>query len=66
MAWITNDQTYTDVVAEIERQRDRGAALVAAALLEEHLLLAIRSALTRHESVEQKMFQGRTLSKFFG
>jgi hypothetical protein len=47
-----------EVVAEIERQRDRGAAPVAAALLEEHLLLAIRSALTRHESVEQKMFKG--------
>jgi hypothetical protein len=59
MVWLTaGGQGYPDVVAEIERQPDRGAALVAAALLEEQLLHTIKSALTRHESVEHKMFQG--------
>lgn len=43
---------------EIPKQRDRGAAIVATSILEEHLFEAIRSKLEGHDQVAKTMFGG--------
>jgi hypothetical protein len=57
--WMTlSDERYNRATKDIKRQRDRGAAIIAAALLEDHLVAAIKARLERHPIVENKMFNG--------
>ncbi|WBL75632.1 hypothetical protein I3J27_21605 [Bradyrhizobium xenonodulans] len=59
MSWFVSDpMKYRHALIEIPKQRDRGAAIVATSVLEEHLLEAIQSKLDRHDPVEKKVFSG--------
>lgn len=59
MAWfVSRPESYFKSLDEIKKQRDRGAAIIAAAVLEDHLLEAIQSRLHKNEKVEAKMFKG--------
>jgi hypothetical protein len=69
--WIKLVPADDAVVAEIERERDRGAALIAAALIDERLLQTIKLRLRPELSKEDKgvhsfLFNpGRSLSSHF-
>jgi hypothetical protein len=57
MTWfVSHPDKYRHALKEIPKQRDRGAAIIATAILEEHLLEAIQSRLERHAHTEKKMF----------
>lgn len=59
MTWGTlKDAKYDALGKEINKQRDRGAAIIAAAVLEDHLLAVIKAKLTTDEKIEDKMFRG--------
>ncbi|MET4451226.1 hypothetical protein [Bradyrhizobium sp. RT3b] len=59
MTWFVSHPTkYRHAMNEIPKQRDRGAAIIATSILEEHLLEAIQSRLERHAQVEGKVFSG--------
>jgi DNA-binding MltR family transcriptional regulator len=59
MPWTIDDDADPAVVKEIEKHSDRGAALIAGALLEERLLKSIKKSLQqRNEAIEGKMFKG--------
>jgi hypothetical protein len=58
MSWLVEDNSYGEVIAEIERQSDRAASLIAASLLEDRLLKLIKSTLVGHKTIEDKMFKG--------
>jgi hypothetical protein len=56
MTWfVSHGEKYKHSIKEIPKQRDRGAAIVATAILEEHLLMAIQSRIQRHDHTEKKM-----------
>ncbi|MCP3444201.1 hypothetical protein [Bradyrhizobium sp. CCGUVB14] len=59
--WFLNDKPagrYDHAIDEIRKQRDRGAAIIATSILEEHLLDAIQARLNRHDATEKKVFNG--------
>lgn len=57
MTWfVAHKDRFKHAINELPKQRDRGAAIIATAILEEHLLLAIQSRIERHEHTEKKMF----------
>ncbi|MCK1337965.1 hypothetical protein IVB38_18560 [Bradyrhizobium sp. 38] len=59
MTWfISHPHKYAHAIDEIPKQRDRGAAIIATAMLEEHLLEAVQSRLARHQSTGKKVFNG--------
>lgn len=58
MTWVTVSDDDKPIIAEIEKQTDRGAALIATAYLEERLLEAIKARMNRFEEVENKLFKG--------
>lgn len=58
MSWLMEDPSYTKVIAEIESQTDRAAALIASSLLEDRLLKLIKSSAVGHIAIENKMFKG--------
>ena len=64
--WIVlEDKDYTHAFREIKKQRDRGAGIIATAILQDHLLAAIKTRLSPHADVEGKMFKsGRPLGDF--
>ena len=45
MTWFIDTQQHYPIIAEIEKQTDRGAGIMAAALLEGYLITAIRTRL---------------------
>ena len=48
--WFLIDHNrYKHAIKELPKQRDRGAAIVATAILEDHLLAAIKSRLHRKD-----------------
>ena len=56
MTWfVSHEDKYKHSIKEIPKQRDRGAAIVATAILEEHLLMAIQARIERHDHTEKKM-----------
>ena len=58
MTWLTLEKSYAETLNEIKKQRDRGAAIIAASVLEDHLLAAIQSRLHRNDTIESKIFKG--------
>lgn len=58
MTWITISDDDRRILAEIERQTDRGAALIASAYVEQRLVSAIKARTNRHEKVEQNLYRG--------
>jgi len=66
MTWfVSHPERYKHALKEIPNQRDRGAAIIATAILEEHLLEAIQSRIERHSHTENKMFKNEgALSSF--
>jgi hypothetical protein len=47
MTWVIHGSTEQAVIEEIERQTDRGAALIAAAFIDARLETAIKTRLDR-------------------
>jgi hypothetical protein len=69
MTWLLPDQSLRSVTNEIERQSDRGAAIIAGAFVEDFLKDALRSRLRLTEAHEEKTFsdlfgRGRPLETF--
>ena len=60
VTWFTlEDDRYFSITEEINKQRDRGAAIIAVAVLEDHLLAAIKAKLSNNDAkIEDKMFNG--------
>ena len=59
MTWFLNDPTkYRHALKELPKQRDRGAAIIATSILEDHLILAILSRMHRDADAEGRMFKG--------
>lgn len=59
MTWGTlGDSKYDALGEEINKQRDRGAAIIAFAVLEDHLVALIKSKLIRDSTIEKKVFRG--------
>jgi len=59
MAWLFRDKAIDyETILEIERQADRGAAIIACAYLEEFLVTAITSLLVDDKNGIEKMFTG--------
>jgi hypothetical protein len=56
--WSISDPRHDAILHEIGRLEDRGAALVAASLLEGELLETIKCAYRRDRSIEGAMFKG--------
>lgn len=63
---IANEpKDYTHTYREINKQRDRGAGIIAAAVLQDILLEAIKSRLDRGTPIEPNLFkQGGALGSF--
>lgn len=58
MIWFVFDyDTYKHAIFEIDKQRDRGAGIIAASILQDHLLHAIKSRLQRNPSLEASLFK---------
>lgn len=58
MIWFVLDyDTYKHAIIEIDKQRDRGAGIIAASILQDHLLQAIRSRFHRNPSLEANLFK---------
>lgn len=65
MTWLKASEDDDAILAEINSQTDRAAALIAAAYLEERLLGALKARLTRNQEAENALFgRGRPLSSF--
>lgn len=67
MTWVLASQPkdYTHTYREIKKQRDRGAGIIAAAVLQDILLEAIKSRLDRGSPIEPNMFKhGGALGSF--
>lgn len=58
MTWITVSDEDTPILEEIEKQTDRGSALIAASYLEQRLLTAIKARTNRHEKIEKDFYRG--------
>lgn len=67
MTWITWGRDYSIASQAIPKQRDRGAAIIAQAILEQHLTVAINLRFSRPKTgaekrlfadIESKMFKG--------
>jgi hypothetical protein len=59
MSWLFRDKTIDmETIDEIERQADRGAAIISCGYLEEFLLTAIKSVLVDDEKAIKRMFTG--------
>ena len=58
MVWVTRDESDKPIIKEISEQTDRGAALIAAAYLEERLTDAIKARLVRDPDIEGRLFKG--------
>lgn len=58
MAWTIRNEADKAILAEIKKQTDRGAALIANAYLEERLTDAIKARLVRDETLENNLFKG--------
>lgn len=59
VAWATygTDKLYSHAFSEIKRQRDRGAGIIAAAILQDQLKFAIKTRFDKHPKLEAKMFK---------
>jgi hypothetical protein len=55
--WPVLDKSDTEIIAEILRQTDRAAALIATSYLEHRLFLAIQSRTVRNEKVESEIYR---------
>jgi hypothetical protein len=56
--WVTlPDKDYRHADSELKKQRDRGAGIIASAILQDHLLAAIKTRLTVGSEVEANMFK---------
>jgi hypothetical protein len=70
MTWVTIDyQHYRHAIKEIPRQRDRGAGIIAAAIVEDHIQAAIETRLWIHqatEGVRKSLFKGYGPLSSFG
>jgi hypothetical protein len=66
VTWGTiDDKKYTHAFREIEKQTHRGVALIATAILQDHLDLAIRTKLVDDKQVQNKLFSiGGRLNDF--
>jgi DNA-binding MltR family transcriptional regulator len=58
MTWITISDDDKPIIEEIEKQTDRGAAIIASAYLEERLLAAIKARTNRHDKIESAIYKG--------
>jgi hypothetical protein len=59
MTWfLLPDPKYRHAIQEIKKQRDRGAGIMAASILEEHLTAAIKSHIQKNKEIENRMFSG--------
>jgi hypothetical protein len=59
VAWVVHNAEENAIVTEISRQRDRVAALMAAAMLEKKLEDAFKALIPiRSETVENRVFEG--------
>jgi hypothetical protein len=64
MTWIVQ-KDYWHALRELKTQRDRGAGMIAIAILQDHLLAAIKSRLERNAEIESKIFNfDRPLGSF--
>jgi hypothetical protein len=57
--WQLFDPAHLPIVAEIEKQSDRAAAIVATALLERQLAETIKAALANEPQIISKIFKGQ-------
>lgn len=57
MVWMLKKHD-TAIIKEIEQQRDRAAAVIAAACLEDRLAELLLTALEPHEDITNQMFKG--------
>lgn len=58
MAWTLEDDSHSEIIEEIERGRDRSAAIVGASYLEERLTATLRQGLQQDDEVASRMFKG--------
>ena len=58
MVWAVRDKSDLPILKEIDSQTDRGAALIAAAYLEDRLVDAIKARTNRHEKIERDFYKG--------
>lgn len=59
MTWLLLENSkYRHALKEIDKQRDRGAGIIAVAILEEHLVAAIKMRLEKNEDIHRKLFTG--------
>src|SRR5262249_15079476 len=56
--WFFDASKYPKLIEEIDKQRDRGAAILAASVLEDHLTQIIKTRLERNPKIESRMFKG--------
>jgi hypothetical protein len=56
MEWVTAKSDVEDALKELEEGGDRAAAIVAAALVEEHLTDALKAYLHRHPKITAELF----------
>jgi hypothetical protein len=56
--WFFELNKYPKLAEEIDKQRDRGAAILAASVLEDHLTEVIKTRMERNVKIESKMFKG--------
>src|SRR5258706_8269848 len=57
MVWMLKKHDIA-IIKEIERQRDRGAAIIAGACLEERLTELLQAAFEKHDDVSNQIFKG--------
>jgi hypothetical protein len=57
MEWVTVSKDVGDALKELDEGGDRAAAIVAAALVEEHLTTALESYLHQHPKVTKGLFR---------
>jgi DNA-binding MltR family transcriptional regulator len=57
--WQLFDIAHAPIVAEIERQSDRAAAIVATAFLEEQLVETIKASLANEPKIIKNIFKGQ-------
>lgn len=58
MTWVIQNDSDKQILEEMLKQSDRGAALIATAYLEERLVDAIKARLNRCQAIENKLFKG--------
>jgi hypothetical protein len=59
MRWQLFDVAHAPIVAEIEKQSDRAAAIVATAFLEEQLVETIKACLADEPQIINRIFKGQ-------